>query len=177
MHLIQKSSLTSLYSLFRWAIFNGENYSDVSSILYTSGSPDDRACTNDRLNGTVPNYKSIRHIGNRELRREGISFYVGPFFTGEELYFDGRRLNLNHRILARSFGFTGKDNWTVYDGTDFRGTRACLLSAYPGDSNETTYDAVVYNKDLNLTIGSIQRGCEDQEQNITSGNSKIIITF
>jgi len=156
---------------FRWAIFYGENYTSVGSILYTSGTPDDRACTtNPTKNGSNPQYKSIRHIGNRELSSEGISFYLGPFFTLEELYFDGLRLNLNQPIRVRSFGFTGKENWTVFEGTEFAGSSACLLSSFTGDKG-TYYDAVVYNKDVNLTVGSLRRGCtqalpNDQSESI-----------
>jgi len=144
-----------------WAIFKEANYGGVSGILYASGQADDRACTNDGVNGTNPQYKSIRHIGNLKLREAGISFYTGTFFTGQELYFNGFSLDLNEGIPVRSFGFTGKDNWTVFENPGNVGPSACLLSDYADDSKP--YDAVVYNKDLNLTVGSIRRGCDSGE--------------
>lgn len=58
----------------------------------------------------MSSYKSIRHLGNRDLDKSGISLYKEPFFATDELYFDGEALSLSTPFEMTSFGFTGAGN-------------------------------------------------------------------
>ena len=145
----------------RWAIFKEKNFTNIAAVLYASSRPDDQACTNDNLNGsstTYSQYKSARYIGNSALLQPGLSLYKGKFFSGTELYLDGRKLNLVKSEIFGSYGMTGKENWTIFTNTNYTGDATCLLS-YSGLSSDVKYDRVVYNKDIGIRVGSIRRGC------------------
>lgn len=84
-----------------------------------------------------------------------MSLNTRPRFLGKDLYFDGNFLRLPTSITFYSYGFTGKENWTLFQNTNFSGRSECLEAAI--DRQFDSY-AVTFNVNKSFTVGSIWRG-------------------
>lgn len=68
---------------------------------------------------------------------------------------DGRILRLPSPRNYSSWGFTGRQNWTVFRNTDLTGHSECLVADVDNDGDF----GVTFNINRTLTVGSIWRGC------------------
>lgn len=99
-------------------------------------------------------YKSIEFIGSNDLDTPALSLNTKPRFLGDDLYFDGNFLRLPSPIKFHSYGFTGKENWTLFMNTNFSGPSGCLEAALDQFGNY----AVTFNVNKTFNVGSIWRG-------------------
>lgn len=150
-----------LSSLFRWKIagtfYNNSNLTFVENAF---GADKDNTGVTGRICGTwftrnrTAQYKSIEFIGSNDLDSPALTLNTMPRFLGKDLYFDGNFLRLPSPILFRSYGFTGKENWTLFTNSNFSGASECLDAAVDPSG---TY-AVTFNVNKTFTVGSIWRG-------------------
>ena len=101
-------------------------------------------------------FESIRHVGNSDLDIPSLSLYKEPFFACQELYFHGNELNLPNIEEFKSFGFTGRDSWTLYSEPNFLGESVCLECKC---DEEGIGVGATYTAKLSLVVSSIRKGC------------------
>jgi len=135
-----------------------------------------KICGNWNTPNQTAEYRSIHPIGAPDLDTSAITFNQKPRFFGDgELAFDGTFLRLPTPMDFNSFGFTGKENWTIYRNTDLSGFSECLEASVDSFGNY----AVTFHTNKSLTVGSIWRGCgpdtsllRQEPENTNKNNSK-----
>jgi len=146
----------------RWALSLGVNHTKGG--IYYEGNNDDvhGNCGSSASagGGSYIQYKSIRYVGNLHLSLPGLSLFTGESFQGEELYFDGANLRLPSPYVFKSYGFTGKEHWTVFPLTNFSGAAgpSCLIA-----QNKMVSYA---QKGPPVALASLQRGCSKRKPTI-----------
>ncbi|CAL8106990.1 unnamed protein product [Orchesella dallaii] len=112
-----------------------------------------RVCGTWHSKNRTAQYKSIEFIGANDLDTPALNLNTKPRFLGADLYFDGNFLRLPASLSFHSYGFTGKENWTLYANTNFSGASECLEAAV----DKHGY-AVTFNVNKTFVVGSIWRG-------------------
>jgi hypothetical protein len=111
-------------------------------------------------------FESIRHLGNSDLDRPSLSLYRQPFFASSELFLDGEELSLSGAEEFGSFGFTGRESWTLYSGPNFSGESVCLLCKC---DEEGIGVGVTYTPKLSLVASSVRKGCFGNQTLLPNG--------
>ena len=139
----------------RWALSTEQNYTKFG-VFYEGGNDEiDGNCGSSASGGgggDYIQYKAIRFVGNSIVDLPGISLFTRDSFFGEELYFDGTGLRLPNPFLFKSYGFTGKDNWTIFPNINYTGEPSCLIA-------QNKVVSYMESRATPLTVGSIRRGC------------------